>query len=113
MFLDAGDSNSHGHQRLIAADVHLIGVTVIHKNIASRDADGLHSRDDSPHNFRRRTTSRRARGIDLNTDRILRLNELAPSQARVLLSRQFTHPLLYHLTNNGLRDSVRYDGPLV
>src|SRR6266568_5048356 len=108
--LNAHDSNLCRQQCLIAADVDLVGVPVVHNDVSCRNSERLNRADDLAYNLGGRTTRRCSRWIDLDSDHIARLNKLRPCLARGLLSGQLFHCPLKHTTHNGLRNTVAYDG---
>src|SRR6266850_309696 len=111
--LDADNIYSRRKQSLVAADVHFVSVAVKNDDVARRNASGLQSLDDLSNDLRRGAASRRARGIDLDSDHIRRCNEFGPGSPAGRLAREFLHSPFEHLTDNGLRHAIAHDGATI
>src|SRR5438309_11590031 len=68
--LNTDDENSGRKQRLIAAHVNFVSISVIHNDVAGRNSDGLQPTDDLAHDLRRRAAGRRSGRIDLDSNHV-------------------------------------------
>src|ERR1700720_237378 len=73
--LDTHYANARWKQRLIAAYVNLVCITVIHDDVARRNSGRMQPGDDLAHNLRRGAAGRGSRGIDFDSNHVGRFNK--------------------------------------
>src|SRR5882672_670053 len=76
--LNPDNADSRRQVRLVTANIYFISVAVKNKDIPCRNAGGLQPFYDFSYDLRRRTTSRRARRINLDSNHIRGHNEFSP-----------------------------------
>src|SRR5215469_7259827 len=111
--LDSYDSHFGRQQRLIAANIDLVRVSVIHHDMARGYSNRSDCRDNLPYDLGGRTTSWRTRWIDLDANNVLGFDKFCPGVARGTLSRQFLHRLFEQAMDDGLRNAIPHNRVLV
>src|SRR5579872_760874 len=107
--LDAHNANLWRQQRLITADIDLVGIPVVDQDVPSRHPNGADSRNNLANDLGRRTASGRSGWVDLDADNVFRFDEFGPRITCRGFTRQRLHALLELTLYDRLRNAVSYD----